>query len=98
MDSLLHGKEEDMRNFAVMYIPPYAHPRIKRFQAKNFREALKTVPRVVAGEQNLTRVPVMIVDFRNDRAEMIASRGDGDMYVLDDVDYGEMTDFTRRVQ
>ena len=87
-----------MRNFAVMYIPPYAHPRIKRFQAKSFKDALKRVPGVVAGDQDLTRVPVMIVDFKEDRAEMIASRGEGQMYVLDDVDYGEMTDFTRRVQ
>ena len=39
----------------------------------------------------------MIVDFREGRAEMIASRGEGQMYVLNDVDYGEMTDFTRRV-
>ena len=86
-----------MRNFAVMYLPPYAHPRIKRFQAKSFKDALKSVPRVVSDEQDLTRVPVMIVDFREGRAEMIASRGEGQMYVLNDVDYGEMTDFTRRV-
>ena len=39
----------------------------------------------------------MLVDFSEERAEMVADRGNGRMRILEDENYGEMTDFTRRV-
>lgn len=85
-----------MRTFAVMYKPPYAHPRVKKFDARSFKDAMKRAGKAIDPELDPTRTPVLLVDFQEQRAEMIADSGSGRMIILDDADYGEMTDFTRR--
>lgn len=86
-----------MRTFAVMYKPPYAHPRVKKFDARSFKDAMKRAGKAVSPDLDPTRIPVMLVDFKEQRAEMIADSGSGRMIIIEDADYGEMTDFTRRV-
>lgn len=86
-----------MRTFAVMFKPPYAHPRVKRFEARSWKDAMKKAARAIDKDIDATRIPLMMVDFKEQRAEMIADSGGGRMIVLEDADYGEMTDFTRRV-
>lgn len=86
-----------MRTFAVMYKPPFTHPRVKKFQARSFKDALAKAARNIDEEFDPTKAPVMLVDFSEERAEMVADRGNGRMRILEDENYGEMTDFTRRV-
>ena len=95
----MHDKEEAMRTFAVMYKPPYAHPKVRKFDARSFKDALKRAGKAIEDKEiDLTRTPLLLVDFQEQRAEMIADGGSGRMRILDsDTTYGEMTDFTRRV-
>lgn len=86
-----------MRTFAVMYKPPFTHPRVKKFQARSFKDALAKAGKNIDSEFDPTKAPVMLVDFSEERAEMVADRGNGRMRILEDENYGEMTDFTRRV-
>jgi hypothetical protein len=86
-----------MRTFAVMYKPPFTHPRVKKFQARSFKDALAKAAKNIDEEFDPTKAPVMLVDFSEERAEMVADRGNGRMRILEDENYGEMTDFTRRV-
>ena len=86
-----------MRTFAVMYKPPYAHPRVKKFDARSFKDALKKAGKQIDNEIDPSKVPLLLVDFDEQRAEMIADSGSGRMRILEDETYGEMTDFTRRV-
>ena len=87
-----------MRTFAVMYKPAFAHPRVKKFDARSFKDALKRAGKQIDKEFDPTKVPLLLVDFEEQRAEMIADSGGGRMRILDeDATYGEMTDFTRRV-
>ena len=86
-----------MRSFAVMYKPPFTHPRVKKFQARSFKDALAKAAKNIDEEFDPTKAPVMLVDFSEERAEMVADRGNGRMRILEDENYGEMTDFTRRV-
>lgn len=86
-----------MRTFAVMYKPPYAHPKVKKFDARSFKDALKRAGKQIDKDIDPSKVPLLLVDFEEQRAEMIADSGSGRMRVLEDETYGEMTDFTRRV-
>ena len=87
-----------MRTFAVMYKPAFAHPRVKKFDARSFKDALKKAGKAIQDREfDPTRVPLLLVDFDEQRAEMIADSGSGRMRILEDETYGEMTDFTRRV-
>ena len=86
-----------MRTFAVMYKPPFTHPRVKKFQARSFKDALAKAAKNIDEEFDPTKAPVMLVDFSEERAEMVADRGNGRMRILEDENYGEITDFTRRV-
>ena len=87
-----------MRTFAVMYKPPFAHPKYKKFEARSFKDALKKAGRQMGTDIDPTRIPMMLVDFKEERAEMIAGIGGGRVRILDPEEtYGEMTDFTRRV-
>jgi len=86
-----------MRNFAILYKPMWAHPRVKRFQARTFKDALSVGNRGLGDDFDSTKTPLMIVDFENERAEMVVDNGSGVLRVINDVDYGEETDFTRRV-
>ena len=87
-----------MRTFAVMYKPAFAHPKVKKFDARSFKDALKRAGKQIDKEIDPTKVPLLLVDFEEQRAEMIADSGSGRMRILDaEATYGEMTDFTRRV-
>jgi hypothetical protein len=86
-----------MRTFAVMYKPPFTHPRVRKFQARSFKDALAKAAKNIDKEFDPTKAPVLLVDFTEERAEMVADRGNGRMRILEDENYGEMTDFTRRV-
>ena len=86
-----------MRTFAVMYKPAFAHPKVKKFDARSFKDALKRAGRQLDRDIDPTRVPLLLVDFEEQRAEMIADTGSGRFRILEDETYGEMTDFTRRV-
>lgn len=86
-----------MRTFAVMYKPAFAHPKVKKFDARSFKDALKRAGKQLDKDIDPTRVPLLLVDFEEQRAEMIADSGSGRMRILEDETYGEMTDFTRRV-
>lgn len=86
-----------MRTFAVMYKPAFAHPKVKKFDARSFKDALKRAGKQLDKDIDPTRVPLLLVDFEDQRAEMIADSGSGRMRILEDETYGEMTDFTRRV-
>lgn len=41
-------------------------------------------------------MPLFIVDFKNERCEMIARGKSGRLVMIEDGEYGEMTDFERR--
>ena len=86
-----------MRTFAVMYKPPYAHPKVKKFDARSFKDALKRAGKQIDKDIDPSKVPLLLVDFEGQRAEMMADSGSGRMRILEDETYGEMTDFTRRV-
>jgi hypothetical protein len=86
-----------MRTFAVMYKPPFTHPRCKKFQARSFKDALTKAGKNIDKDFDPTKTPLMLVDFLEERAEMVADQGNGRLRILEDENYGEMTDFTRRV-
>ena len=72
-----------MRTFAVMYKPLYAHPRVKKFDARSFKDALKKAGKQVDNEIDPSKVPLLLVDFDEQRAEMIADGSSGRMRILD---------------
>lgn len=81
-----------MRKFAVLYKQPLSLPRAKLFDARSLKDALKSTK----GRIEEYEMPLFIVDFQNERCEMIARGKSGRLVMIEDGEYGEMTDFERR--
>lgn len=81
-----------MRKFAVLYKEPLQLPRARTFDALSFQDALKSAGTKV-GEYE---IPLFIIDFQRERCEMISRGQTGEVRVIEDGDYGELTDFERR--
>ena len=81
-----------MRKFAVLYKEPLQMPRARKFDARSLKDALKSAGSKV-GEYE---IPMFIVDFDNERCEMISRGESGKVRIVEDGDYGELTNFERR--
>ena len=81
-----------MRKFAVLFKEPLQMPRVRTFDARSLKDALKSAEKKVGQYE----IPMFIVDFQNERCEMINRGRSGRVRVIEDGDYGELTDFERR--
>ena len=81
-----------MRKFAVLYKEPLQLPRARTFDALSFKDALKSAGTKVGGQE----APLLIIDFERGRCEMINRGESGEVRVIEDGDYGELTNFERR--
>lgn len=81
-----------MRKFAVLFKEPLQLPRARRFDARSMKDALKSAGTKV-GEYE---IPLFIIDFANERCEMISRGESGKVRIIEDGDYGELTNFERR--
>ena len=81
-----------MRKFAVLFKQPLQLPRARTFDAASFKEALKGVGARVGDYE----IPMFLIDFERSRCEMINRGRSGEVRVIEDGDYGELTDFERR--
>ena len=81
-----------MRKFAVLFKEPLCLPRAKTFEARSLKDALKGAGSRVGDYE----IPLFIIDFENERCEMISRGRSGKVRVVEDGTYGELTDFERR--
>ena len=81
-----------MRKFAVLFKEPLQLPRARKFDARSLKDALKAAGTKV-GEYE---IPLFIVDFSSERCEMISRGESGKVRIVEDGDYGELTNFERR--
>ena len=81
-----------MRKFAVLFKEPLQMPRARKFDARSLKDALKAAGTKV-GEYEM---PLFIVDFDNERCDMISRGESGKVRIVEDGDYGELTNFERR--
>jgi hypothetical protein len=81
-----------MRKFAVLFKEPLQLPRAREFDALSFKDALKSAGTKVKGQE----IPLFMIDFERGRCEMINRDNSGEFRVIEDGDYGELTNFERR--
>jgi hypothetical protein len=81
-----------MRKFAVLFKEPLQLPRVRKFDARSLKDALKAAGTKVSEHE----MPLYIVDFDNERCEMISRGESGKVRIVEDGDYGELTNFERR--
>lgn len=81
-----------MRKFAVLFKEPLLMPRAKTFDARSMKDAVKAVSTKIEDFEE----PLFVIDFENQRCEMVARGQSGKIRLVEDGSYGEMTNFERR--
>ena len=81
-----------MRKFAVLFKEPLQLPRVRKFDARSLKDALKSAGSKFKDHE----MPLVIVDFDNGLCEMISRGESGKVRIIEDGDYGELTNFERR--
>ena len=92
LESKPNDREGVVMRSSILYKEPLQMPRARKFDARSMKDALKSAEKKV-GEYE---IPLFIVDFENARCEMINRGESGKVRIVEDGDYGELTNFERR--
>lgn len=81
-----------MRKFAVLFKEPLLMPRARNFDARSMKDAVKAIGTKIEKHEE----PMFVIDFANERCEMVARGRSGKILLVEDGSYGELTNFERR--